>query len=67
MWVFLLSSLLWRAWCWREVGLQLCADLTFFGQGDEPATRSRETALEPLAVGEQDSTRALVARTYFSP
>jgi len=42
----LLGSPLRRAWHRGEVGWQFWADLAFFGQGDEPAGRSRETALE---------------------
>lgn len=49
--VFLLSSLPQRAWHWREAGLLLGADFAISGQGDEPAMRSRETLLEPLAAG----------------
>lgn len=67
MQVFLLGSLLRRAWRWREVGLQLCADLAFFGQGDEPAVRARETALEPLAVEQGESgTNSCGQDLFFS-
>lgn len=67
MWVFLLSSLPQRAWGWREAGLLLCANFAISGQGDEPAMRSRETLLEPLAAGWGERDKLLWPGLIFPP